>query len=65
VAKVYWEEKFEYTEEKFEGIDELTAHGIAAQEDVDEFEGTQDPTGTYSGTLLRKTDRSGVKLLTC
>jgi hypothetical protein len=63
VAKVYWEEKFEYTEEKFEGIDELTAQGIAAQDDVDEFDATQDPaTGLYSGTLIRKKDCSYVAI---
>lgn len=63
VAKVYWEEEFENTEEKFEGIDELTAQGIAAQDDVEEFEGTQDPaTGLYSGTLTRKKDTSHVDI---
>jgi hypothetical protein len=62
VAKVYWEEKFETTEEKFGPIDEATAYGIAAQEDVDEFDATQDPTGTYSGTLLRKKDCSKVDI---
>lgn len=63
VAKVYWEEKLEYTDEKFDGIDELTAHGIAAQDDVDEFDATQDPqTGTYSGTLIRKKDNSCVAI---
>jgi hypothetical protein len=62
VAKVYWEESFEYSEEKFEGIDELTAHGLAAQDDVDEFEATQDPMGTYSGTLIRKVDNSHVAI---
>jgi hypothetical protein len=62
VSKVYWEESFEYSEEKFEGIDELTAHGLAAQEDVAEFEATQDPMGTYSGTLIRKVDNSHVAI---
>lgn len=61
VAKVYWDEKYDYEEENFDGIDELTAHGIAAQEDVDEFDATQDPmTGLYSGTLIRKVDCSQV-----
>lgn len=60
VVKVYWEERYEYSEESFAGIDELTAHGLAAQDDVDEFDATQDPMGTYSGTLIRKTDCSRV-----
>jgi hypothetical protein len=63
VAKVYWQEEIEYTEEKFEDIDELTAHGIAAQDDVDEFEGAQHPlTGNYHGTLVRKKDSSKVDI---
>jgi hypothetical protein len=60
VAKVYWQEEFELAEEKFEGVDELTAQGIAAQDDVEEFEGTQGPDGSYSGTLTRKQDDSHV-----
>lgn len=60
VAKVYWEEKYEYEEETFEHIDEHQAHGIAAQADVDEFEATETSPGLYSGTLIRKTDCSKV-----
>lgn len=63
VAKVYWEEKFEYTEEKFDGIDEMTAHGLAAHDEVDEFEATQNSMdGSYSGTLVRKKDCSRVAI---
>ena len=63
VAKVYWAEKFEHTEEQFSGIDEATAQGIAAHDDVEEFDGTQDPvTGLYSGTLSRKKDCSHVEI---
>lgn len=63
VVKIYWEEKFETTEENFGPIDEMTAHGIAAQDDVDEFEAELDPqTGMYSGTLIRKKDCSRVAI---
>jgi len=61
VVKIYWEEKYEYDEENFDGLDEMSAHGLAAQDDVDEFDGTQDPqTGLYSGTLIRKRDVSKI-----
>jgi hypothetical protein len=59
VAKVYWERKHTYSEETFEGLSYEQAHAIAAQEDVDEFDGDLDPaTGTFSGTLARKKDVS-------
>jgi hypothetical protein len=61
VVKVFWEEKYDYQEETFDGIDEATAHGIASREEVDEFDATQDPqTGTYSGSLIIKHDVSKV-----
>lgn len=64
VAKVYWEECDERSEETFEGIDEDTAHGLAAHEDVEEFEATEHPAqpGLYSGTLTRKKDTSYVRI---
>ena len=56
VVKVYWEEKYEYSEEEFDDIDEMSAHGLAAQDDVDEFEANEKApgAGVYSGTLVRK-----------
>jgi hypothetical protein len=63
VAKVYWEENYDYSEEEFDGLDEMSAHGLAAQDDVDEFDATQDPqTGLYSGTLIRKKNCSKITL---
>jgi hypothetical protein len=63
VAKIYWCDDYEHTEEKFEGIDEGTAQGVAAHDDVHEFDGTQDPmSGLYSGTLTRKKDTSYVAI---
>lgn len=62
VAKVYWEEEYEYVEEAFDAVDEYQARGIAAQEDVDEFEATETAPGRYSGTLTRKKDTSHVTI---
>jgi len=59
VSKVYWEEKFEYSDHEFEGLPYEHAHAIASSEEVDEFEGTHDPdTDTYAGSLTRKKDVS-------
>jgi len=60
VVKVFWDERYRYEEETFQDIPEFAAHGLAAQEDVDEFDGTQGPNGLYSGTLVRKYDYSCV-----
>jgi hypothetical protein len=60
VVKVYWEEKFKYSEERFEGLTEDQAMGLASQDDVDEFDGTQDAQGLYSGHLVRKYDCSKI-----
>jgi hypothetical protein len=59
VAKVYWEKKFTYSEETFEGVPYEQAHALAAQDDVDSFDADLDPaTGTFHGTLSRKKDVS-------
>lgn len=59
IAKVYWEKKYTYSEETFQGLQYEEAHALAAQEDVDEFNADLDPaTGTFSGTLTRKKDVS-------
>lgn len=61
VAKVYWETKYTYSEETFEGLSYEDAHALAAQEDVDSFDADHDPeTGTFKGTLSRKKDVSKV-----
>jgi hypothetical protein len=63
VVKVYWETKATYSEETFEGLSHDDAYALASQDDVDEFDGTEDPaTGTYSGTLIRKKDCSKVTI---
>jgi hypothetical protein len=59
ISKVYWEKKFDYTEEEFEGLPYEDAHALASHEEVDEFDGTHDPeTDTYGGSLTRKADVS-------
>jgi hypothetical protein len=59
VAKVYWEEKANYTEETFDNLPYDHAHALASHDEVDEFDGTHDPeTDTYGGSLTRKTDAS-------
>jgi hypothetical protein len=64
VAKIYWEKKADYSEETFEGLSHDDAHALASQEDVDEFDGTEDPaTGTFSGTLVRKKDCSKCRII--
>jgi hypothetical protein len=60
VVKVYWEEKFKYSEERFEGLTEDAAMALASQDEVDEFEATQDAQGLYAGSLTRKYDCSKV-----
>jgi hypothetical protein len=59
VAKVYWETKYSYTDESFDGLPYDHAHAIASHSEVDEFDGTHDPdTDTYAGSLTRKKDVS-------
>lgn len=63
VAKVYWEKKSKTSEETFEGLSHEHAVALASQNDVDEFDGTEDlATGTFYGSLTRKTDTSGVSI---
>jgi hypothetical protein len=59
IAKVYWDKKYETSDESFEGLPYDHAHALASHDDVDEFDGTHDPeTDTYAGTLSRKKDVS-------
>ena len=59
VSKVYWEEKYDYSEETFENLPYDHAHALASHEEVDEFDGTHDPdSDTYAGSLTRKKDVS-------
>jgi hypothetical protein len=61
VAKVFWETKYDYSEEEFEGLPYDHAHALASHDEVDKFEGTHEPeTDTYSGSLTRKKDTSKI-----
>jgi hypothetical protein len=61
VAKVYWDERTVHRDEEFDGLQPHEAMGLAAQDDVDEFDGTLDEdTGTYAGTLTRRIDKAQV-----
>jgi hypothetical protein len=65
VAKVWFEEKFKYEDETFEGIPLDAVHGLAAQDNVDELDADHDDEnpGTYKGTLVRKYDCSQVRIV--
>jgi hypothetical protein len=61
IAKVFWEEKYEYEDHTFEGLSHDEAHAVASHDSVDSFDGTHDPeTNTYSGSLTRKKDCSKI-----
>lgn len=63
VVKVAWDERYTYSDETFEGLPHDDALALASQDDVSEFDATEDPaTGLYSGTLTRKTDCSQVEI---
>ena len=61
IAKVWWETASTFVEESFDGLSYDDATALAAQEDVEEFDADHDDaTGTFAGTLTRKTDASKV-----
>lgn len=60
ISKVYWDVRSTTSEETFEGLSHDDAYGLAVQDDVEDFDGTEGPDGLYSGTLTRKKDCSKV-----
>jgi hypothetical protein len=64
VTKIYWDERFEDTEENFDGLAEWQVHALAGQEDIPELdaEETAPGSGVYHGTLIRREDHSQVAL---
>lgn len=62
VAKAYWEKKEELTDEEFENVPYDQAQAIAAHEDVDSFEADNNGDDTFTGSLSRKYDCSGVRI---
>src|SRR5215469_902375 len=63
IAKVHWEEKFDLVDEEFHNLDAATAHALAAQPHIAEFDADlNEETGLYDGWLQKKVDRSGVEI---
>ena len=63
VAKVYWDECSEETEEEFHNADLNAVELLTSQEDVSDVKVEHDPeTGLFSGTLTRKVDKSQVRV---
>lgn len=63
VVKVYWDEKYDYVDEEFDDIDQMTAQALAAQDDVETFVGEEiHDSGKYKGYLIRKVDRCQVAI---
>jgi hypothetical protein len=64
IAQVYWEEKYEYIEETFEGLPHDDAHALASQDDVDSFDAEETAVGSgiYAGKLMRKKDCSKITI---
>jgi hypothetical protein len=62
VAKVYWDERHKSEEKEFEGLDEASATALAAREEVSDFDATEQPDGTFKGTLTTKKDCSKVAI---
>jgi hypothetical protein len=63
VAKVFWDETYEHVEDEFHGLSHQDAMALASQDHVEEFEADlNELDGTYKGTLVRKADKSKVKI---
>jgi hypothetical protein len=63
VVKVFWEEKFKYSDEEFEGISHDDAQALASHDEVDTFDAEEQPDGSFKGTLTRKQDISKVTIV--
>jgi hypothetical protein len=64
LAKVYWEQNFEETDEAFEGLSEDELDEVLSDDtvvDIGEIE--VDDLGFYSGTIKRQDDKSQVRIL--
>jgi hypothetical protein len=53
-TKVYFEENYNYEDHEFSSLSHDDAYALAAHDETDEFDGTQQPDGSYSGNLTRK-----------
>lgn len=62
VAKVYWEECYEEIEETFENLSIEEVDILLAQEDYEDIDVTQNENGLFEGTVVRKVDKSKVRI---
>ena len=63
VAKVYWEELFDYEDEEFSNLPYEVAQALASQDNVDEFDADlNEETQLFDGKLVRKIDKSHVQI---
>ncbi len=63
VAKVWWEERYDYEDQEFSGLPEEAIMGLASEDDITSLDASQDPmTGTYKGTLARKVNKCQVRI---
>lgn len=61
VAQVGWEEKYDTSDETFEGLSYDEAQAVASHDSVDTFDGDHDEeTDSYSGALTRKKNASKI-----
>lgn len=63
VAKVYWDECYEYEDHTFDGMDEQSVMGLAAHQDTHTLDATQGDDGSFGGALTKKIDKSQVKIV--
>jgi hypothetical protein len=62
VAKVYWESREDTQDEEFNGFPEDAVLALSSQEDISHLDSEPDDTGMWSGKLVRKVDKSQVKI---
>lgn len=62
VAKVYWEECYEEIEETFENLDMEEVDLLLSQEDYEDIEVEQNENGLFEGSVVRKVDKSKVRI---
>lgn len=62
VAKVYWEECYEEIEETFENLSMEEVDLLLSQEDYEDIDVTQNENGLFEGTVVRKVDKSKVRI---
>ena len=63
VAKIWWDERYEYRDEEFDGLPVDQVEALASRKEVKELEAEQDEeTGLFKGKLTHKIDVSQVRI---